>query len=303
MFKRSASTSSRSSSPSSSSSKEGLKAKAKSLSRKAFDKGVVASDWAGHKLNGVADKVGSEHFWPTTGDFPQEMEKCARILRAFTVEGTQTTITDEKTKRQKKVLRKIPPKIVQEAVGVCIFTSFRTGIAPMGGAGQCGSGVVVARLPDGSWSAPSAVSPNNLSAGFMLGIDIYDAILIIRTQKALESFSTHKATLGTDIAVVAGPYGAGAAAEVGVERAPVLSYVRSRGLYAGVQLVGQVFVDRFDENAAVYRWPGIKAGDILSGKVRVPLEARSLHSALADAESGRAQSLLGSDLDVVLVKS
>lgn len=53
----------------------------------------------------------------------------------------------------------------------------------------------------------------SLSAGFMIGVDIYDAILVIRTQKALESFSTHKATLGTDIAVAAGPYGAGAAAE------------------------------------------------------------------------------------------
>lgn len=58
-----------------------------------------------------------------------------------------------------------------------------------------------------------SLSLHSLSAGFMLGIDIYDAILVIRTQKALESFSTHKATLGTDIAVAAGPYGAGAAAE------------------------------------------------------------------------------------------
>jgi lipid-binding SYLF domain-containing protein len=43
-----------------------------------------------------------------------------------------------------------------------------------------------------------------------------------------------------------------------------LSYVKSRGLYAGVEVVGQVFVERFDENAAMYHWPGVKAGDIVS---------------------------------------
>lgn len=133
--------------------------------------------------------------------------------------------------------------------GLAIFTSMRSGIAPFGGSG--GAGIVVARLEDGSWSAPSAMSPNNLSAGLMLGIDIYDAVLVIRTPAALASFATHKATLGTDIGVAAGPFGAGAAAEMGLEKAPVLSYVRTRGLYAGIQLVGQIFVDRFDENAKV----------------------------------------------------
>lgn len=97
----------------------------------------------------------------------------------------------------------------------------------------------------------------------MLGIDIYDAVLIIRTEKALQSFSTHKITIGSDIAVVSGPIGVGAAFEAGIDRAPLFSYVQSRGAYAGVQAVGQVFVERFDENAAMYKWPGIKAGDIV----------------------------------------
>lgn len=98
----------------------------------------------------------------------------------------------------------------------------------------------------------------------MIGIDVYDCVLVIRSQKALDSFATHKATIGTELAVAAGPYGAGAAVEAGLEKAPLFSYVRSRGLYAGVELVGQVFVERFDENAAMYAWPGVKAGDIVS---------------------------------------
>lgn len=109
-----------------------------------------------------------------------------------------------------------------------------------------------------------------------------------------------------------------------MSRAPVLTYVKSRGLYAGVQLVGQVFVERFDENGKMYNWPGVKAGDIVSsdcpsrpgpppcpdlwrllssqlaGKVRVPYEAKNLQAALQDAESGRAQRMKGEGLDVVV---
>jgi len=93
---------------------------------------------------------------------------------------------------------------------------------------------------------------------------VYDCVLVIRSQKALDSFATHKATLGAEIGVAVGPYGAGAAMEAGIEKAPVFSYVRSRGMYAGVEVVGQVFVERFEENAAMYHWPGVKAGEIVS---------------------------------------
>lgn len=103
---------------------------------------------------------------------------------------------------------------------------------------------------------------------------MYDCVLIIRSQAALDSFSTHKATLGTEIGLTAGPYGAGAAVEAGKERAPVFSYVKSRGFYAGVELVGQVFVERFEENGLMYHWKGIKAGDIVSAVVGCVVRSR-----------------------------
>lgn len=118
----------------------------------------------------------------------------------------------------------------------------RSGIAPFGGGG--GAGLVLARLPDGSWSAPSAISPNNMSAGFLLGVDFIDAVLLINTEKAMESFKTHKFTIGAETAITAGPVGAGTSAETGIERSPIYSYVRTRGMYAGVELMGQVFLDR-----------------------------------------------------------
>ncbi|KAL8277442.1 hypothetical protein RQP46_010164 [Phenoliferia psychrophenolica] len=238
--------------------------------------------------------IGSERFWPTTGDFPLEMEKCARILRAFTVDGIEHTVEEKSVKgvkKQRRVMKKIPSRIVRSAKGLAIFTSMRSGMAPFGGAG--GAGVVIAKLPDGTWSAPASMSPNNLSAGLMFGVDIYDAVLVIRTQAALDSFSKHKVTLGTELAVAAGPYGSGAAVELGLDKSPVLSYIRSRGIYAGMEAVGQIFIERRDENEKQYWWPGIRAGVILQGKVAVPLEAASLMKALNDAETGRAQRLKG----------
>lgn len=62
-------------------------------------------------------------------------------------------------------------------------------------------------------------------------------------------------------------------------------------------MVGQVFVERRDENEKMYYWPGVRAGDILSGKVKVPLEAALLQQSLQDAETGRAQRQRGAELE------
>lgn len=80
------------------------------------------------------------------------MEKAARILRLFTVDGVEQTVQvkDKKTGKiaKRKVAKKIPSRIIRQAKGLVIFTSMRSGIMPFGGAG--GSGVIVAKLPDGS---------------------------------------------------------------------------------------------------------------------------------------------------------
>ncbi|KAI5480463.1 Ysc84 actin-binding domain protein [Pseudohyphozyma bogoriensis] len=280
--------------------KEGWKAwskrKSSTWGQKAYVKGVAISDKLGPKVNGMADKLGSRAFWPVTGDWPQEIEKCAQILRDFTVHGVEHTEAEKAAagkglRKQKKVIKKIPSRVVRGAKALVIYTSMRSGIAPMGGAG--GAGILIARNEDGSWGAPEFLSPNNLAGGFMIGIDVFDAVLIIRTQEALNSFTKMKVTLGSEIGVAAGPYGAGALAEVGIDKQPVLSYMKSRGFYAGVEALAQVFVHRTEENEICYNWPGIKPADIIGGKVKPPLEVASLHKALIDAETGHAQRMKG----------
>lgn len=84
----------------------------------------------------------------------------------------------------------------------------------------------------------------------------------------METFKGFKATLGAEAGVAAGPYGAGAAVESGVDRSPVLSYIRSRGMFMGVEAVAQIFVTRTEENETVYFWPGVTPKDIVSLLVR-----------------------------------
>lgn len=148
----------------------------------------------------------------------------------------------------------------------------------------------------------------------MLGVDVYNAILVLRTDDAVKGFRTHNLTLGSELGIAAGPLGgAGVSGEMGLKsphKAPIFSYVQSRGFYAGISLVGQAFLDRFDENERVYQsvlvfgeaalkalpdgfvicsWEGIKAGDIFDGKVRRPPESKAFYTALLDAETGAAQ--------------
>ena len=191
------------------------------------------------------------------------------------------------------MLVKIPPKVFQQAAGLAIFTTFRTGLH-ISGAG--GSGIVVSRLPDGSWSPPSGFLVHTLGAGFMIGLDIYDCVCVLRTPEAVRAFTRPRVSLGGEIGLVAGPVGAGASIEGALASStkPVWAYMKSRGLYAGVQADGTIVVARNDANAAFYGQKGISVEKILKGEVpgrgpegMWPGGARHLIEALKSAEGRR----------------
>lgn len=274
----------------------------KRWANKGIDKVTIASDWAGGHANRLGTKAGVERFWPTTGDHPLELEKCEKILRLFCTKGLPTLVeepavnSDDKKQGKKadqqkhKVYRKIPPSVIKNAKGVVIFTAMRTSTAPFGGSG--GGGLVVLRKPDGSWSQPSFICPNNLSAGFSFGLDVYNAVLILNTDAAVQGFMSYKVTVGAEVAIAAGPLGYGMAAESGIktnERAPIFSYITTKGLYAGLSIVGQLFIHRPDENAIAYNMRDVKPKDIFEGRVGSLPGTAALHQALHEAETGEAQ--------------
>ncbi|KAL1856298.1 hypothetical protein VTK73DRAFT_8402 [Phialemonium thermophilum] len=259
----------------------------KTQSKKGFDKVWGWADKLGAPVNRLSNRIGSEAFWPTTLD--KESDKAARILRSFCKDGFYTEEerpADQAGPKQKqRVLKKIPQRVIQNAVGLAIFTTMRTGLW-ISGAG--GSGVLVARKEDGTWSPPSGILLHTAGLGFLVGVDIYDCVLVINNRKALEAFTKIRATLGGEISAVAGPVGAGGVLENDGKwkeaNRPVFTYLKSRGFYAGVQVDGTIIIERTDENARFY---GEKIGvaDILAGKVRhPPHEIRMLMETLKAAE-------------------
>nr|POE79629.1 sh3 domain-containing protein [Quercus suber] len=184
---------------------------------------------------------------------------------------------------KQRVVKKIPEKVIQNAKGLAIFTTMRTGLW-ISGAG--GSGVLIARQTDGTWSPPSGILLHTAGLGFLIGVDIYDCVLVLNTEAAVEAFTKVRCTLGGEIGVVAGPVGAGAVVETEVHKrqAPIFTYVKSRGLYAGVQIDGTVIIERNDENERFYG-QNLPAKDIISGKVRhPPYELKMLMETLKAAQ-------------------
>jgi lipid-binding SYLF domain-containing protein len=246
-----------------------------------FNKAYKVVDKLGAPVNRLSNKVGSEAFWPTTMD--KESEKAARILRGFCKDGFYEQIEEKELKKvetrnatavgvpqgKQRVMKKIPASVIKNAVGLAIFTTMRTGWL-FGGSG--GAGVLIGRNPETrEWSPPSGIQTQNISFGFLAGVDIYDTVLVINTYEALGAFTKWRTTLGTEVAVAAGPVGIGGAldTELTKRQAPIWSYVKSRGLYAGVALEGNLVIERTDENARFYG-EQISVTDILNGKLRHP---------------------------------
>ncbi|EKG09855.1 hypothetical protein MPH_13062 [Macrophomina phaseolina MS6] len=260
----------------------------KEKSKAGFDKAWALADKLGDPVNKLSNKLGSEAFWPMSID--KESDKAARILLSFCKYGVQkqdttpTASAENVPKGKQRVLKKIPPDVIRNAKGLAIFTTMRTGLYV---SGASGAGVLIARQADGTWSPPSGILLHTAGFGFLVGVDIYDCVVVINTQEALDAFSKVRCTVGGEISAAAGPVGVGGIvdSEVHKRQAPVFTYIKSRGFYAGVQLDGTVVVERTDENERFYG-ERIGVGDILAGRARnTPVEAvRPLWEAVRVAE-------------------
>lgn len=131
-------------------------------------------------------------------------------------------------------------------------------------AGAGGSGIVVARLADGSWSPPSAFSVRSGSIGLVYGVDVYDCVCVLNTEAALEAYTKPEVSLGGALALAAGPIGGNANVK---DIKPVWTYTKSRGLYGGLTVDGTVIRERPSANAEFYG-PNISTEQILRGNVK-----------------------------------
>ncbi|KAI6159512.1 hypothetical protein EDD17DRAFT_1838155 [Pisolithus thermaeus] len=196
---------------------------------------------------------------------PKECEKAARIFSSF---------VDSKNNGLDGV---IPRNVLEGAKGFAIFTVFKAGFLF---SARAGTGIVIAKLGDGNWSAPSAIGCAGLGVGGQLGAELTDFLIVLNSTSAVKSFmSSGSLTLGGNMSVAIGPLGRNGEALGSVNSsgkvAAMYSYSKTRGLFGGVSVEGSVIVERQDANALAYK-QNVTAKMLLSGMVPRPEWASSL---------------------------
>ena len=162
--------------------------------------------------------------------------------------------------------RGIPLDLLRKAQGIVIVPDLvKAGFVI---AGRVGRGVLMARDENGTWTNPVFLGMAGGSIGAQIGASATDVVLLFRTRKSVDDFLSHnKVTLGADIAIAAGPLGRSVEADTDLKmRAEILSYSRSRGLFAGVAIEGASLHVRHRANDSYYNEPNLMVGDILAGR-------------------------------------
>ena len=141
--------------------------------------------------------------------------------------------------------------------------------------GNYGRGVATCRTEHG-WSAPMFIAIDGGSVGYQIGGSSTDLIMLFMNSHALHSLLSDKFKLGADASVAAGPVGRQATANTDLKlNAEILSYSRSKGVFAGVSLSGAVVQADKSGDMAMYG-DNVDRHEILDGKVQIPASARNL---------------------------
>src|SRR5712692_4747707 len=182
-------------------------------------------------------------------------EQSARAARVF----DQIMGTREKS---------IPQDLIDRAEAVAVFPGVLKGVFILGGRG--GSGVISRRVANG-WSAPAFFDLGGGSIGLQIGVASTDYILLFMNEHAVESLLKDKFEIGGEGSAAAGPVGRSASASTDARmNAQILSYSRSRGAFAGLELKGVVIKSDNEDNLQVY---GMTARDILTGTNKISMAA------------------------------
>src|ERR1700740_318448 len=176
----------------------------------------------------------------------------------------------------------IPKDLLSKAECVIVIPSvlkFAFGVG-----GDFGRGAITCRTGQhftGHWSAPALFALEGANIGFQLGGQATDFVLLVMNPKGADSILSSKVKLGADASAAAGPKGRAAAADTDiVMKAEILSYSRSRGLFAGISLEGSTLRSDGSANKKLYG-RSLSAKEIVrEGKVGVPGAGRELISLL-----------------------
>ena len=172
----------------------------------------------------------------------------------------------------------IPQELLEKAECVIVFPSVLK--AAFGVGGSYGRGAMVCRTGagfGGPWGAPAMYALEGGSFGFQLGGQATDLVLLVMNDRGAQSILSSKVKLGADASAAAGPKGRDVSADTDAYlRAEILSYSRSRGLFAGISLEGSTLRPDDEANEQVYGRK-ITSREVVLGKdIAVPASGRRL---------------------------
>jgi lipid-binding SYLF domain-containing protein len=163
----------------------------------------------------------------------------------------------------------VPQVLLDRANCVAVFPSVKKGGFVVGA--QYGKGVISCRKPGGSWGSPAFLTIGGGSFGLQIGGQAVDLVLLIMNDGGVESLLKDKFEIGAGAAVSGGPVGRNASASTDVlMQAQILSYSRSRGIFAGLELKGSVIKPDDQSNQDIYNAPLTPRDIIVEGKARTP---------------------------------
>ncbi len=174
----------------------------------------------------------------------------------------------------------IPEEVLNDAKCILVVPNMIKGGFVFGG--KHGRGVASCRTAEG-WSAPAFISVGGGSAGFQIGLEGVDLVMLVMNDKGLQQLLSSKFELTGEGSVAAGPVGRHASAGTDWKMTTeVLTYSRSKGVFAGLTLEGAVVEQDNDSTRAIYG-EQMEFRNILSGKVATPKSAEPFIKAVAEA--------------------
>jgi lipid-binding SYLF domain-containing protein len=176
----------------------------------------------------------------------------------------------------------IPEDVLNSAKCVAIVPHMVK--AGLGIGGQHGKGVATCKNTQG-WSAPSFFTISGGSFGLQLGAEGVDLVMLVMNEQGMQALLSDKFQVGGDASAAAGPVGRDAAAGTDWKlKAPILTYSRAKGAFAGISLNGSVIRQDKDATQALYGQP-INSQQLLAGQTPPPPEAKSFLNTVARTQN------------------
>ncbi|PWU00259.1 MAG: hypothetical protein C5B51_25350 [Terriglobia bacterium] len=171
--------------------------------------------------------------------------------------------------------RSIPQNLLDKSYCIVLVPGLKKGAFVFGG--KYGRGFAVCRKSGGQgWGPPAAVRIEGGSFGLQIGVSSSDVVLLIMNERGMNRLTTSKFTIGGEATAAAGPVGRDATAQTdALLTAEILSWSRSKGLFAGLSLEGSTLRNDIDENKAMYGQPWDNK-QVLSSGAKTPAGATKL---------------------------